>query len=301
MGTYRFDNFDYTDGYITLPKNIVFYRGVPSEVKDNDIIRDVPIYLAPEKIAAVYGKKVCKITTDQSIRLLDIRKLQCILQVVLDNVREKTPQTMAMLTQLTLSFGLCSYRDQVSLMESWFNRADFSKAMEDKIDYMKRFDMSKTQCNPLIPRGVRIGETTTDGRVMLVLRELLKDVCDGYIAPKLHSPFHINNIAHEEIVLFDPIKLDLRIDKTDGPVSESHISERILISNSPVVVSSGFASTKICFAKTGGSRYEDKNTFYDDTKQTTLEKKRARRFVKNLCLDIRSLVPDVKPHPTYYV
>jgi len=153
METYVFDNFDYTDGYIILPKNTVFYRGVPSEIKDKDIIRDVPIYLAPEQIATVYGKKLCKITTQQSIRLFDIRKLQGLLQVILDNVKEIKPQTMAIVTQITLSFGLCSYRDQVSHMESWFNmmirqgfvKPEGAKPMQDKINYMKTYDIARTQ------------------------------------------------------------------------------------------------------------------------------------------------------------
>ena len=137
---------------------------------------------------------------------------------------------------------------------------------------------------------------------MLVLRELFKDVCDGYIAPKLDSPFHINDIAHEEIVLFDPIKLDLTVDTTATRVTESHIQDRIAITDSPVVISvSGLVDSKMCFPKHGGSAHIDKNTFYDDPKTVALEKRRARRFVKNLGLDIRSLVPDDKPHPTYYL
>lgn len=57
----------------------------------------------------------------------------------------------------------------------------------------------------------------------------------------------------------------------------------------------------MCFPKNGGSAHIDKNSFYDDPKTVALEKKRAHRFVKSLGLDIRSLVPDVKPHPTYFL
>jgi hypothetical protein len=76
MNTYTFREFDYTDKYIYILKNTIFYRGVPDNINKTDIIRDKPIYLAPENIAKMYGK-VYKIGCIETLRLLDI----------LDNIR----------------------------------------------------------------------------------------------------------------------------------------------------------------------------------------------------------------------
>ena len=56
--------------------------------------------------------------------------------------------------------------------------------------------------------GVRIAETFIDGPVMAFLSQLFKDLCDGFISPRLKTPFHIEKDGEmsQEIIIFNPIK-----------------------------------------------------------------------------------------------
>ena len=55
--------------------------------------------------------------------------------------------------------------------------------------------------------GVRIAETTNDTFTMGFLQELFKGVFDGFISPRLFSPFHTekdNSLMSPEIIIFNP-------------------------------------------------------------------------------------------------
>jgi hypothetical protein len=158
-----------------------------------------------------------------------------------------------------------------------------------------------------MPMGIRIGEIKTDGFVMLILKELFKDICDGYIAPKLISPFHPGDSAHEEIVIFNPSSLVVLDNDDDTQINKYHINEYKNEKDTTVSIKyKNFINMKINIDKSGGSSVlEDKNTFYTDKKYKKMVKEatiRAKKFVKNIKknIDIKSHIADIHPHIQIY-
>lgn len=308
MNTYSFDTFDYTDNYISIPQGTLFYRGITNIPNKNipyEIIRDVPIYLGSEIIAKEYGK-IYKIASRSSMRLLDLRKIINIMPMILDNSNDYETCRLIM-----IAFGLVPYMFQIRLFQDFNNQMISQGRIKDnaakntineKIKYMSNFKFDNIQHNPVLTRGVRIGEQYIDGKVMLILKELFKDVCDGYIAPKMLSPYHINDIAHEEIVIFDPIKNQLYVVNDDIDITISSIDERISLNNSPLVLKTH--NIKIWIPKLNGGnikeKYVDKNKFYNKKNITKKSIKEATKFVNNLNIDLKSTVRDIKATCSYY-
>lgn len=316
--TYTFDNFDYTDGYIYLLPNTILFRAVPDNVTSENVIQDKPIYTGPKNIAKLYGQNIYKLLTIDSMRLLDIRKMTSILSIVLnsitpDNINPTESNEMHIdVMRIMIAFGLTIYPHQIQLFEQYINIMKVNpitqKKMNEKIDHMKKFKFNRVPHNPIIPTGVRIGEIKTDGFVMLILKELFKDICDGYIAPKLVSPFHPGNSAHEEIVIFDPKHKIVVLEDEDITVNEYPIENKINSSKNNTLVSikyKNFISTRMNMNLSGGGDLEDKNVFYTDKKYKKLVKEattRAKKFVKiiNKSIDIKSHIFDAHPHLKFF-
>ena len=302
MTTYKFAKFNYVDQDIIFPEDIVLYRGYVSitETK-SDIIRNYPIYLGPEYIAEHYGD-VYKITANKPLKLIDIRKLKNILRMVILSRTSNDGSILQSIRYLTIAFGLCSYVGQVKLLEEYV--ASVSKLAIDatllndikaKIQQMKQIYPTDI-LNPLEPEGVRIAETTIDGKVMLILKELFSGIYDGFISPKLWSPFHTDNYSHEEIVIFDPIKSKLDIyDATAKPktleletvLNHNYKSYNIKDAKYPLKIYSKF--------KDGGASSQDRNKFYDDMNAHDLKEaiKEAKFFKQNVNIEA---IKYKKPH-----
>ena len=62
--------------------------------------------------------------------------------------------------------------------------------------------------NPVEPQGVRIGASCLDAEAVLVLKRLFGHEVDGYVAPRMPSPYHVETggTMSPEYVLFDPAK-----------------------------------------------------------------------------------------------
>jgi len=71
--------------------------------------------------------------------------------------------------------------------------------------------------------GVRIAETTNDTFTMGFLQELFKGVFDGFISPRLYSPFHTekHNSMSPEIIIFNPMASEIK-EMTTYPNSNSN-------------------------------------------------------------------------------
>jgi hypothetical protein len=296
MTTYKFHKFNYIDQDIIFPEDIVLYRGIESKTK-LDIIRNNPIYLGPEYIAEQYGD-VYKITANKPLKLIDIRKLKNILRMVILSRVSNDGSILQSIRYLTIAFGLCSYVGQVKLLEEYVASVTnlvidkaVLKDIKSKIQKMKQIFPTDI-LNPLEPEGVRIAETTIDGKVMLILKELFSGIYDGFIAPKLWSPFHKDSYSHEEIVIFDPIKSKLDIyEATAKPkileletvLNDNYKSYNIKDAKYPLKIYSKF--------KDGGtssrSKSPDRNTFYDDMNTHDLKEaiKAAKFFKENVNIE----------------
>ena len=303
MNTYTFENFDYTDGYIILLPNTIFYRGIPNNIKLDNIIQDTPIYLGPENIAKMYGEQVYKLISIDSIRLIDIRKMKSIISIILDTIKTFNNELNVDTMRLMIAFGITIYPHQIKLLEQYNNmmnirlRPEYQKIMHDKIEHMKKYNFQDVPHNPVMPNGVRIGETITDGYVMLILKELFKDICDGYIAPKLVSPYHPGNIAHEEIVLFNPKTKISMFNDNNTTISKEPITKIIDNTNTIININYKTINLQIRLVKGGNIfAYEDKNTFFYNKKLVKDGIKRAKRFIKSINIDLKSNIEHIDPH-----
>ena len=309
MQTFNISEFDYTDNFIYLQTDTVFYRGIKSDKKlsETEILRDRPMYVSSKDIAALYGK-IYILKTKTSLRLLDLRKIMNLLNYILDYTDDYNGNLMLM-----IAYGLVPYNLQIQMfqnfIEDMFKRGMVKqKAISDiqnKIEYMKNFKFTNIPRNPVITKGVRIGEPYIDMKCLMILKYMLKDVCDGYIAPKLKSPYHINDEAHDEIVIFDPVNnLELIDDDIDIinalKLNQKPISINIYEHNKPVVLT---PKVKIFISKNGGGKnikHIDKNEIFNNKKLYKEANMFAKKYVKSLKVSIHSTIADLKPHKAYF-
>lgn len=285
MTSYTFESFDYTDVDIFVPKDTVFYRGLPSGA--DVVIRDVPMYVSSKHVAREYGG-IVQLKNKTDIRLIDVRKLRNLLRLVITSQKERNADCMKAIFYLTIAFGLSSYKKQVKLMEQYVESVKDLVVDPKELDIVKRrigqmksFPIEGSPLNPYDPEGVRIAETYIDGMVMLILRKLFKDVYDGFIAPKMFSPFHEGNATHEEIVIFDPIKSQMKVVKQEKVKS---LPLRTLLDDSYLHIKLGYdnAFERKMVKQKGGNAPADKNLFYEDLKAVEVGKAMARAFANTL-------------------
>lgn len=306
MKTFAFDKFDYTDDDIIIPSDTIFYRGVPDGVplKRSVILRKQPLYLAPKNIAKHYGPHILAFKTTRQLRLIDIRKLRNLLRLIISSRNPKVDaEAQKAIFYLTVSFGLCSYGRQVSLLHDFITKNSHSipdetlTTVKKQLQYMQEtaHDLpTKTSLNPLEPEGVRIAETYIDGHVMVILKQMLGKVYDGLIAPKMFSPFHVGNMTHEEIIIFDPD--DAGIDISSKPHTQTGtLQADILSKNYDKITISYHASMmrNMFVAATGGSNvvYKDRNAFFEDPSFAS-HLSGAKRLAKKAQSSMRLNIPD---------
>ena len=144
---------------------------------------------------------------------------------------------------------------------------------------------------PLTKLGFRIALTDVDALVVLFLKELFGDYCDGYIAPKMFSPLQPEFYINEELVLFDTKKLVV----VDSSIIPKKKDIDILLYNFENILVNFKYQDKLnfkMFMQKGGSRDtrllslgRDKNEdFYDEKKMkknNRLVKRLAKKLIKN--------------------
>jgi len=134
---------------------------------------------------------------------------------------------------------------------------------------------------------------------MLILKELFSGIYDGFIAPKIWSPFHTDNYSHEEIVIFDPIKSKLDLYEDTLALGSATTKPKLL--EIETVLNHNYKSYNIKDAKyplkiyskfkDGGSssrsRSPDRNKFYDDMNTHDLKEaiKEAKFFKQNVNIE----------------
>ena len=208
--TFTFDQYDYTEEDIIIPPDTVFYRGIPTHITKSNILRNTPLYISTKEIASQYGEQVALVKTTQHLRLIDFRKMKNLLKLMLT----KRPcngnaDIMKCVFYFTIAFGFCSYKRQVELLKEFLKDNQDSRprsSLGDVADRIKKMEDEYEKCtsNPFEPEGVRIAETSIDALVMMILNEIFSSEYDGYIAPKMFSPYHNGGMSSEEIVIVDP-------------------------------------------------------------------------------------------------
>jgi hypothetical protein len=183
---------------IQLREHTVLWRGYD---RMYPALGNRPVYFGERIVAESYARTspthaLGVFATTKPLKLLDVRFLKILLS---DLLSERSGDAVL---RTTVAFGLCSFYHQLRLMITLYKdlvRTDPGyKAMESMLNTN----------NVLEQPGVRVAETSNDGWVMAFLGEVFDGIADGFIAPKLFSPYqhHTGSYLHPEIVVFNPVK-----------------------------------------------------------------------------------------------
>jgi hypothetical protein len=194
---------------IRLPEGCVLWRGY--ETKQPAILPR-PSYYGSYDTAKEYAKlpnrKLGAFKTTTTLRLFDIRFLKVILeQFFQENAEQQiTGDDKHCILATTISFGLCSLSHQLKLMKYAY------KGSTDTMERIKDIEKSIKITGIIESPGIRVGETYVDGTSVAFLKEILSGVADGFISPRLKSPYHSekDGTINPELILFDPEKAGLQ-------------------------------------------------------------------------------------------
>lgn len=280
MSTFDFKSFDFIDSWIHLPYNTILYRGIETSIPKTKVLRDYPMYLAPEYIAKFYGN-VYKLKCKMPIKLMDIRKMIGILKHLLSSLTTIDQDCMNFCATLSMSYGLISYRSQIGALLKYYDhmkasiKPDMFEKIKEKIANMQNYNFSNQPHNPIEIQGVRTGDVYLNGLSVSLLKELFSDICDGYVAPRLFSPYQEENFIHEEIVIFDPVR-KLEIVEDVNPAQ--HNISSLFSGPSYTIKKKQFLQEKMYFGGTFKTSQDDFNKFFDDKANI----KKAKDIVKTM-------------------
>jgi hypothetical protein len=190
---------------IILPENTVFWRGY---LDTYPAVTDRFSYYSEKSVASGYvtddTRKLGQFTNTKPLKLLDIRFMKVILSRLIQMNRDND-KSIQYLAAIVLSFGLCSLSHQIHLVKLRYSAIkNTDESIKESIKSLQAYyDPTKL----IEQHGVRIAETTNDTYTMGFLQELFKDRFDGFISPRLYSPFHVEKpkkMMSPEIIIFNP-------------------------------------------------------------------------------------------------
>jgi hypothetical protein len=112
-----------------------------------------------------------------------------------------------------ISFGLCSLGHQILLVKQLFQdllKQNTAESRSIKLSISKMY--SEWKGDALVEQeGIRIAETTNDGRTMAFLQELFRGHFDGFVSPRLVTSFHVEKggVLNPELILFSMKNSDI--------------------------------------------------------------------------------------------
>jgi hypothetical protein len=209
------DNFDITHGPIELSPSMLLYRGYNERYP---AIGTRPAFYAFDRsicdgYADREGCRLGAFITTRTLRFFDLRYIRCILGDLFAQRKSNCDEVIECCNTLALAYGVCSLRRQ---MELYLQRYREKNApYESMVEFAKTISGEKciSGVDPVEARGVRIAEVNNDAEAVLLLKEVFGSEIDGYIAPRLYSPYHIekrNKMMNAELVLFNPISCGLK-------------------------------------------------------------------------------------------
>lgn len=194
---------------IIIPPNAIFWRGFDPKYP---AVSNRPAYYGMQYVAEGYAEQY-GVTSKPFIsrgylRLLDIRFMKVLISQLF-NENKSTKTDINTLASTSLAFGLCSLKHQVELLKiKYKNSKDF---LEEKL---KAVSSVLEPYNIIEQPGYRLGETNNDAFVMGFLKELFSNLIDGFISPRMYSPFHTEKTEHTfnaELIVFDPLRAGIEL------------------------------------------------------------------------------------------
>lgn len=230
------DNFSPLYGEpISIPPNTIMWRGFDPQYS---AISDRPAYYGSFEFAQGYAKKYSTnaqpFITTRYLKLLDIRFMKVLLSQLFEYNHSNTSTDVKTMTSSMVAFGLCSLQHQIKLFKQIY--AGIYKSSNPAFDPLKKgINHLETKINPnslYEQPGYRIAEITNDAFVMGFLKELFDGQYDGYIAPNIYTPFHIEKskfILNSEVVLFSPIHSGIELLKTNPKYIEKATINKFIL------------------------------------------------------------------------
>jgi hypothetical protein len=155
----------------------------------------------------------------RDLRVLDLRCMIAAIRIMFAERTRVDEESDSAIRTISLAYGVCSLSAQIDLSRNRYREALTGRepGIAASIESMQRYlqDNQTRARFPVEVPGVRVAETSNDTDALLVLKELFIDF-DGYIAPRMLSPFHVDQrgLVPAELVLFDP-KASLRRIQSD--------------------------------------------------------------------------------------
>jgi hypothetical protein len=196
---------------IVISEQVVIYRGYDSHYPpiSNRITHFGTIPTAQGYAKISPNHRLGCFHTSRPLRLLDLRYIQVLLRELFRTRTFHSMEKMECMARMTLSYGLCSFADQLRILDILMKDAPGTSAMHtfyrEKLNN-KGWDKMPLTVNPFTPEGVRVGETNNDALSLIALKEIFGTWIDGFISPRMESAFHVEKGGYitAELVLFDP-------------------------------------------------------------------------------------------------
>jgi hypothetical protein len=261
---------------IYIPTNTIMWRGYDTQF---EAISDRPAYYGSREFAEGYakkdGRKLAPFITSRPLRLIDIRFMKELLRQLFEYNQHKTKENIRTICATSISFGICSLSHQITLFKQLY--AGIYQSSNPVYDPLKQGVQqleSIVQRNDLYEQpGYRIAETSNDAFVMGFLKELFDGQYDGYIAPNIVTPFHVekkNFLLNSEVVLFDPISSGIKMLSSVPPNLQKITINSCILQNDHQYTTIETRNMKMSYytkkTKSGGSIKEvceDYNYLYD--------------------------------------
>lgn len=276
----EFDQFDPVFSVINLPADFVMLRGYSTKYS---AISERPAYFTSHyDIASGYvhdsSHVIGVFVTTRPLRLYDLRFIYILVREYIKQRKSNRREVLASIHTLTMAYGLCSFQTQMKLIEKRY--ATNPNLIKDQLQAMQTYlDHPTGEFNPVEVDGVRIAETSNDAYAVHVLKELFGNTVDGYIVPKLWSPFHIEKTGSKlnaEILLFNPENAGIRLNPNVTRVTPTPIIS-VLNGHHRLLVFTHYDTTKVWVQRGGDSYKKDPNDYIH--KHHSSLARRARRAV----------------------
>lgn len=197
---------------IEIPENTIFWR---SYDKSYPAIGGRFAYYSSQLVAKGYKndtRELGHFVSNRPLRLLDYRFMRVLLTRLIHI--NKTDKSLQHLASIMLSFGLCSLEHQIKLIKMRYSGLKKTSKSFKEIQASIRAMEEYYKPDSIIEQtGVRIAETSNDTYTMGFIQELFKDIFDGFISPRLYSPFHTEkakSMMSPEIIIFNPIAAGIK-------------------------------------------------------------------------------------------
>ena len=192
---------------IIIPENTIIWRSYDISYP---AIGDRFAYYGSRTVAEGYKyndtRELGHFRLSRPLKLIDYRFMRILLARLIQ--MNQSDSTIQYLASIMLSFGICSLRHQIKIAKDRYKNLDKTSADYKQISDSIRAMIKYYNKDSIIEQtGVRIAETTNDIYTMGFIQELFKGIFDGFISPRLYSPFHIekdDSSMSPEMIIFNP-------------------------------------------------------------------------------------------------